>query len=1163
MSAEDFYATQIKTTKGIFGTYKAIKTYNAISEEDKETRLAYARAIETVNGKLGEQMVNLNGAKATAGTYAKSLINVTAKTLAINAATAALNTGLNLVVSLGVQLLISGISKLAHEYENYQEKLNESIDEAYEAATAYREEQDSIDSLLDRYAEITTNYSDLSDAREELISIQDELIEKYGKEVAGIDLVNKSYGENIELIKQAQKAAAEEYVTENKSKYDNAKKFLDEKSVVETVVDDSGWTSLNTKGNYSKIASPGIGDWASDSNVKDIIDKYDNALITKAVSVGKMYDDLYVSGTAEEQLETLRGLYGELSELWEDMDVDSNEKDWLDGISDRIETLNKNITESTEVVEEWERQLKISESADSKTLGEGLDKANKLKDDLINAKTSSEKFEASSALSDLREKLYARTEDENDNVIDQEGRNILDAFFASIDSVIDENNKTLYEKTNVYKETLSKFQNETYDEISRGGEKISSAMQTLMSGGSLSSDDVVELINLDSSLAGQIRQTADGYTISFNALSEARKSYLQETKDNIKEEIKSNNDYIAELEVQRRAILNTGTGRYSEELPKVEENIASAESAIAVWEQYLNLIENADSEMDTILSDINNVFSEIDMIKNSLSTLANGESLDTSFFKDYPELYEYAGDTEKLRAELEKMAKLKTAPIIAQLTHLITASDSEEEISKYQAMIKMLQDASGTAKEFEIQSNIAEIEATIEANDTIIEKLEKEKELQNDILDTLNAQKEQLENIISNYETAADTVTEAIDEEISALEDQKSAIEDKYNAEIEALQSENEERDLNITLREKELALEKAKNTKVRIYSASRGWTIQTDSEAVKSAQKEYDDALTDVKINDLENQRDAETAEFDEKIKEYEEYKSAWQDVVDSYTKAQNELTTASVLGSNWREMIYSKDTGIINTFAENYAYFQDKLHNQIEPQIADVQNTISAYDDQISAQNTLKDKQQEYLDFYTEYSEKFSELTDSQIEALERLKDAITGGDDAAAVLSMAQIQATSDAVTSAVGSYRNGGIVDYTGLAEVHGSKISPEVILNAAQAGKMWKWLQTSDTMVDGVLQADKVMEKFTRFMNSAPASLAEVQTRYTPRFDGTPKFGDFGEPKNIENRNYANTNNSYTWAITGNNMEIDSYDKFKGYMDRYVREAQMNLAVGKR
>ena len=51
--------------------------------------------------------------------------------------------------------------------------------------------------------------------------------------------------------------------------------------------------------------------------------------------------------------------------------------------------------------------------------------------------------------------------------------------------------------------------------------------------------------------------------------------------------------------------------------------------------------------------------------------------------------------------------------------------------------------------------------------------------------------------------------------------------------------------------------------------------------------------------------------------------------------------------------------------------------------------------------------------------------------------------------------------------------------------------------------------------------------------------------------------------NLVNTNNQVSNNSYQWVLTGNNMEINNYEKFKGYMDRYMRECQMNLTVGKK
>jgi len=41
-----------------------------------------------------------------------------------------------------------------------------------------------------------------------------------------------------------------------------------------------------------------------------------------------------------------------------------------------------------------------------------------------------------------------------------------------------------------------------------------------------------------------------------------------------------------------------------------------------------------------------------------------------------------------------------------------------------------------------------------------------------------------------------------------------------------------------------------------------------------------------------------------------------------------------------------------------------------------------------------------------------------------------------------------------TSKTGSYKDGGIIDYTGIAQVHGSSSSPEVVFNASQASKLY-------------------------------------------------------------------------------------------------------------
>ena len=51
-----------------------------------------------------------------------------------------------------------------------------------------------------------------------------------------------------------------------------------------------------------------------------------------------------------------------------------------------------------------------------------------------------------------------------------------------------------------------------------------------------------------------------------------------------------------------------------------------------------------------------------------------------------------------------------------------------------------------------------------------------------------------------------------------------------------------------------------------------------------------------------------------------------------------------------------------------------------------------------------------------------------------------------------------------------FRQGGVADYTGIAEVHGSQSSPEVWFNASQAAKLHDLVKTSDSLTDDLNRA---------------------------------------------------------------------------------------------
>lgn len=563
-----------------------------------------------------------------------------------------------------------------------------------------------------------------------------------------------------------------------------------------------------------------------------------------------------------------------------------------------------------------------------------------------------------------------------------------------------------------------------------------------------------------------------------------------------------------------------------------------------------SFFEDEDINFDDTMSDI-------ESLKTAYNNLVDGKDIDkVELFEKFPDLRAYADDTEKLRGKLNQIANTKSSELINQLMEFLPEADSTTQ-KEIRNLIEIIQDASNLAgaETFDtdtdpLEAKKAYYEDQIKSIEEVIENLNKEKEVQNEILSSLQDQKSALEDIISNYETASDTTISVIEDEIAAIEEQKSAIEDKYNKEIEALQTENDERDRNIDLREKEIALDKVKNTKTRVYSASRGLTVQTDSEAVRKAQADYDKALNESKINELEKQRDSETAIYDERIEEYENYKQAWEDVVDSYQNAQDELTTATVLGSDWRERILNKDSGVLNNFAGNYESYQNRLHNVIEPQIADVQNVITSLEKQITTQNNLKDNNQTLLDNLSESTTTYTDIVDKIVSDTDRLSVAADKAMSAWTKLLGGAAGSIIDNASSAIapnfsnlwnqnltgGSYANGGVIDYTGKANVHGSPSKPEVVFNSSEAKKLYNIVRN--------------MSLNNTLPQLQSADISEI----------TKKISD-NLSKTINTNNQV-ANNSYQWVLTGNTIKADNYNEFKAYMDRYVREAQMNLIVGK-
>lgn len=263
------------------------------------------------------------------------------------------------------------------------------------------------------------------------------------------------------------------------------------------------------------------------------------------------------------------------------------------------------------------------------------------------------------------------------------------------------------------------------------------------------------------------------------------------------------------------------------------------------------------------------------------------------------------------------------------------------------------------------------IRAVSKAIDDEIERLE----------DMYKAQKEMLEGQLDDMDAALSAVINIIDKEIESLEDAQDALDDEYQPKIDAIQDEidaleerNKKEKEEIDLQKKKAALDRAKNQKtIRIYREGVGFVWQSDQNAIDDAQQDYNDALTDKQISDLETEKgkleDALQSEKDklqESIGSYEEYKNRWQEITDLYEQAQNQQILNMLFGKEFEQ-------DILNQKEEAYIIFRDK-YLAIQEELTNVEKEIEANNKRIEELERIKEAWTSTVDAYQEQQDRLN---------------------------------------------------------------------------------------------------------------------------------------------------------------------------------------------
>lgn len=459
---------------------------------------------------------------------------------------------------------------------------------------------------------------------------------------------------------------------------------------------------------------------------------------------------------------------------------------------------------------------------------------------------------------------------------------------------------------------------ENFGEMQKGSLKtidtIKAALQTIASGDLLSSDDFWALAEIDTDKVLSGAQLINNqFKLSEEQLIQLKDAYIQKQIDAIKAENadlaikKQQTDELirqAELEVQAIGRRGLSNAAYREEYEKANEQ--------------LNQTKQSSKEYGDSIARNNLLIQQLN------SSLGN------------------TVDKQKAATELAKKA--------------------QDDVNNYaKAMTTAVQNV-------------------IDGLNDEKEQLESEKELLNDQLDIFNEQKDAVEEIIDQYKSIIDVVQDVNEAEIDALEARQEAEEKAIQSKIDSLKEQHEQQEEGNSLSEKELDLrkkladlEKAKNTKVKTYSEERGWHFDVDREVVANAQAEaveaqkvYDKAVADKDYNDqikaLEAEKKAVTDSYQLQIDAQKTYFEQWQEIVNEQSKAESEQLAEQILGSKWREKIKSKDTEILDRYRSDFRLYNSQLNNLVNNEIASLQKSIKAKDEEIEAKSKQIKSWQDY---------------------------------------------------------------------------------------------------------------------------------------------------------------------------------------------------------
>ncbi len=347
-------------------------------------------------------------------------------------------------------------------WSSYKQGIEESIQKATDATTAWKESNNTLDEQIAKYKELKQQLESGSltpteeyETRQQILDIQSQITSQYGDQVSGIDLVNGSLQTQLGLMQQISAENAKRTLNENRKVYQDAEKEMTKERTYDL--------GLVKVGNKSKLKN----------DIEDIVDSFKDAGIN-LTDVGGGDILLNFKGDATQAEETINDFMNKIDKLKSKYVNDEKSTNLLDSI---LGQSGKSLSANKEdVLDKYQENYKSFLQMDMLSQGTGKGSIS----DTFNKYTESvQKYNEALASGDTDKIIQARSEfaslgSEVDNILSKDGNEKFSTLFDDVTDQLSEASVKAFEFQEALsgkKSDKSQFK-ESSDDIQKYGENL-------------------------------------------------------------------------------------------------------------------------------------------------------------------------------------------------------------------------------------------------------------------------------------------------------------------------------------------------------------------------------------------------------------------------------------------------------------------------------------------------------------------------------------------------------------------------------------------------------------------------------------------------------------------------------------------------------------------